>query len=531
MKSLLFLLFCSMKNSLRETVRKPARIVLYLFLILIIGMSIAGNAFIQRVPANFKDIHLLGGMFFALSMMFLLSAISRAFKSGGSLFQMSDVNLLFVSPVAPQKILIYGVIQVFKAALAAGLFILFQSVTLGQAFGTGFLSLLLIIGILALCICLSEVIAIVVYSVTNGKPARKRTAKAVIAFVFLPLVITAVTAFVREGDPMAALLFICKSPAFQLIPAPGWCAAAITALLKGNFFTGGFFLALTVAAITGLLILLFRLKSDYYEDVLVATESAFEKKRAIAEGRLGLASAAEQKTRVAKTGISGFGARALFSKHLRETFRESRFGFINTRTLIYTALAAAFAFIKRENPGNLLIFILQYFAWIQVFTIAMGPSLRELYTHYLYLMPEPPLKKLVWNSLTVVLKTGVDAVLIFGIAGTILRENPLIIAGVILAGTIFALMLTGLNIFGLRWTSVDLSAGVLVVIYLFAVIIVLIPGLIPAFAAAHIIPGSAGIIAALAIVSLWEIIISFLCFALSTGILDNCDMPVMKMPK
>jgi len=531
MNSLLFLLFCGMKNSLRETVRKPSRLILYLFLIFIIGLSLIGNILAPRDPAYFRDIHLLGGMFFALVMMFLISGLSRAFKSGGSLFQMSDVNLLFVSPAAPQKILIYGVIQAFKSALIAGLFILFQGVTLGRTFGTGFFSLLLIIGIFALCFCLSEIIAIIIYSVTNGSAARQWIAKAIIALVFLPLVAVAFMAFTIESDPITALLLICKSHAFQLIPVPGWGAAALTAFLDGRLLTGVIFLSLTAAAITGLLMLLFRLKSDYYEDVLVATESVFEKKRALAEGRLGAASAPEQKIRVVKTGLSGFGARTLFGKHLRETFRGSRLGFIDKRTVVYTAIAAVFALAKRDAPGNLLLIIFQYFAWIQIFTISMEPSLRELYTHYLYLMPETSLKKLVWNSVNVVLKTGVDAILIFGIAGVISRAHPLIIAGVIFTASMFALMLAGISIFSLRWTSVDISAGILVVLYLFTVIIALVPGLIPAFIVAHIIPGDVGIIAALSIVSLWEIIVSFLCFALSKSILDNCDMPVVKMPK
>jgi hypothetical protein len=418
-----------------------------------------------------------------------------------------------------------------KTGLIAGLFILFQSVTFGRMFGTGFSSLLLFVGIFALCFCLSEIITILIYSVTNGNPARRLIAKTAAAFVFLPLAITIFAAFIRESDPAAALLYACKSPAFKMIPVSGWGAAALTALLKGQWLTGGLFLALTATAFAGLLILLFRLKSDYYEDVLVSTESAFEKKRALAEGNLGHARAPERKIRIAKTGLSGFGARALFGKHLREIFRESRFGFIDKRTVIYTAAAAIFAFAKRDNPENSLLYILQIFAWFQIFSISMGPSTREFYTHYLYLLPEQSLTKLVWNNMTVVLKTGVEAILIFGIAGAILRENPLLIAGVILAGTMFTLLLVGINIFGLRWTATDISAGILMVIYFFTVIVVMTPGLIPAFAVAHFIQGNAGVIVALGIVSLWEIFVSFLCFALSRSILDRCDMPVVKMPK
>ena len=529
MNSLFYLLFCGVKNSLRETIRKPARLIMYLFLFFLIGMSLFANAITRRDYAEFADIHLLGGMFFTLATMLLIFGLIRAFKSGGSLFQMSDVNLLFVSPVAPQKILLYGVIQVIKSALLAGLFILFQSVTLGGMFGTGFLSLLLIIGIFALCFCLSEIVAILIYSVTNGNRVRRGIAKAAVAFVFLPLVVTIFMAFIRESELMAALLYVCKSPAFKMTPVSGWGAAALVALLKGHWLTGGLFLTLTAGAIAGLLVVLFRLKSDYYEDVLVATESLFEKRRAIAEGNIGLATATEKKIRIVKTGLSGYGARALFGKQLRETLRGSRFGFINTRTFIYTAAAAFFAFLKRDAPENNLLIILQIFAWLQVFTIGMEPSLREFLTHYIYLIPEPPFKKLIWNSLSFVPKTCIDATLIFGIAGAVLRENPLVVSAAIITCAMFTLMLIALNIFSLRWTSTDLSAGILFTIYVFSVMIVIMPGLIPAFIIAAVVKGKAGIIAALGILSLWEMFVSFLCFAFSKSILDDCDMPVVKI--
>jgi len=165
---------------------------------------------------------------------------------------------------------------------------------------------------------------------------------------------------------------------------------------------------------------------------------------------------------------------------------------------------------------------------LQAITVAMSPSLRELHTHCIYLIPEPPLAKLVWNSLPFVLKSCVESILVLGIAGIILRENPLIIAGAILASAMFALMLAGIIIFGLRWASVNLSAGVLTFLNMMIAIIALLPGLIPAFIAAIVIKGNAGIAAALAIVSLWEIFAAFVCFALSKGILDNCDMPTAK---
>jgi hypothetical protein len=40
-----------------------------------------------------------------------------------------------------------------------------------------------------------------------------------------------------------------------------------------------------------------------------------------------------------------------------------------------------------------------------------------------------------------------------------------------------------------------------------------------------------GILLALGIMCLWELIVSLVCFALSRGVLDRCDMPTLSVGK
>ena len=532
MNGLFYLFWRSSVNFLKETLHKPARLIPYVVLIVffcgILLVSILGS---EVNPRNSPDVRIIGGLFFAFMLQYLGLCLGRAFGSGSSLFLMSDVNLLFVSPVPPQKILLYGVIKFFKNTILSSVFILFQGMIFKTMFGISFPALLLIVGIYVLCSFLLELLAMLLYGATSGNQKRQRVVKVLIAIAFLPLVITIGVEISRMKSFMAALPNIFDSLSYQAFPILGWGAAAMVEFIGGNHSTGWLFLALILIATAWLFIMLLKLKTNYYENVLAAAESAFERKQALAEGNINAIQSPARKIQVSTIGLSGFGARALFGKHMRETFRKSRFGFFDLQTLFFVTGTIIFAFVKRNDPDNQIFTILQILCVLQLFTIGLGPGLRELLLHYIYLLPASSFSKIVWNNLSIVIKSCLDAVLIFGLAGMILHENPLVIIGAILAYTLFALLLIGVNVLSLRWTDVNISSGILFSLYIFAIAIVMMPGLVAAFVIDSNIGGIAGTVAALGMVCFWETLIALICFALSKGILDNCDMPVVKMTK
>lgn len=82
-----------------------------------------------------------------------------------------------------------------------------------------------------------------------------------------------------------------------------------------------------------------------------------------------------------------------------------------------------------------------------------------------------------------------------------------------------------------RLTGADTSAVMILMLYMFAIIIAMLPGIIPALIVGFLIGGSSGTVFGLLIVTLWEIIAAAVCFYLSKGILHNCDMPAYRMVK
>lgn len=191
--------------------------------------------------------------------------------------------------------------------------------------------------------------------------------------------------------------------------------------------------------------------------------------------------------------------------------------------------AALFSVFLRGEDGRTLI-LLQILMWVQIFLIGTGRGLKELYMHYLYLIPESSFRKIVWSNLEIVFKVLVESVAVFGIAGLIMQEPFILVAAAALVYTLFSFLLLGINYLFLRWTGADVSAGLLLFIYIIAVIVIMLPGLIAAIVLGSMIEGT-GELVGLGVLALWELLAALGCFALSKGVLHHSDMPVLRTGK
>ena len=124
MNSLVFLLTRSMKNSLLETLRKPAKLTNWLILVIVLGGILAISIFVPREQKDLTDLIWLQGGLFVILVMFFAGAVKKGLSTGATLFDMSDVNLMFVSPLAPRTILVYGIVRMAKIASFVSFFIL-----------------------------------------------------------------------------------------------------------------------------------------------------------------------------------------------------------------------------------------------------------------------------------------------------------------------------------------------------------------------------------------------------------------------
>jgi hypothetical protein len=435
---------------------------------------------------------------------------------------MNDVNLIFVSPISARKILLYGIMRLVKASFLAGFFILFQANSLAN-FGIDYRGVLLIVLGFMLNMIVMAVASLLIYSKTNGNAQRQRIVKLVAALLFLPLAVYIAAQYFSGVNLISIAENVSASLYLRLIPASGWTTAGVSAFLAGDIFAGFCWFGLTLLFGVGLIAFSMQTNPDYYEDVLVATETAHEKKRAIAEGNISAANAMQKRVKVTRTGISGSGASALLGKHLRESFRQNRFGLLTLPSVSLIASSICLSMILKD-----FFIALQILMWVQMFLIGMGRGLIETYSHYIYLIPETSFKKIIWSNMEVMLKTVLEAVLIFGVSGILLASHPLYILVVVLIYVLFSFTLLGVNYLSIRFTSADLSQGMLIIIYTFAVIAIMLPGVIGAMVVVYMVGGDSGFFLGLVVIAAWELTAGLVCFALSKGVLDNCDMPVVR---
>ncbi|QIB69665.1 hypothetical protein Ami103574_10175 [Aminipila butyrica] len=529
MSSLFFLLIRNVKNNFLELLRKPAKLILWIFVIAMLGGMLVLSTFTRESGGNALDIFWLKGILFLLVMFFVVLAIQKGLSNGDVIFDMSDVNLLFVSPVSPRLILMYGIVRMAKMAFWAGFFILFQSNSLSSSFGIGFQSVLILLLGFILAVCLLQILSLLIYSLTNGKPGRKLLVKVISVLVFLPLIVYFGMQFLRTGKLILALHNTLLSPVASWTPVAGWASEGAISLISGQVGNGLLFFGLMVVA-GALLILYIALSNpDYYEDVLVATETAFEKKRVVSEGQINTEASSTRKVKVSKTGISGFGASTIFYKHLRESFRANRFGLWGLSSVFSVLGAALFALFLRGEGGG-LITLLQVLMWMQIFLIGTGRGLKELYMHYIYLIPDSSFRKIVWSNLEIMFKVLVESIFVFCIAGFIMKASFLLILTAIAVYTLFSFLLLGINYLSLRFTGADISAGLLIVIYMIAVIVIMLPGLVAAFVISFL-SGGGSVLLGCGALALWELFAGLVCFAFSKGVLHSSDMPVLKTGK
>jgi len=529
MSALIYIIRKSTKNRFKELLRKPGKLVLYLivlaFIIWFVASSIVGifnpaETDMETVPPVFW----LTGIIFAFIAFIVVTFLLSGFSGGNAIFEMNDVNLLFVSPINSRKILLYGIVRMAKTSFWLGFFILFQTAIFAN-FGVGYSGVLLTFAGYVLSVIVLTITSLVVYSVTNGKIVRKRVVKCFAAALFLPLAVFLAWQYVQTQDVSVALEAAINSPFLQYIPVAGWTACGVTAFFAGEMLTGFLFFGLNLLLGAGLTAYILLSNPDYYEDVLVATETAYEKQRAIAEGDINAATAttSTRKIKVTKTGISGNGASALFGKHIRESFRQSRFGFLTKASVIFIGGAAIVSLFFDD-----LLIIMQFMMFMQVFLIGTGKGLKETYSHYIYMIPESSFKKIIWSNMEIMFKTLIESVLIFGISGVIIGANPLLIIACIIAYTFFALLLVGVNYLSMRYTGADMSTGLLLTIYFLMIILFAAPGIVMAIVVGSIIGGDIGVLVGLLALAVWELAAGLGCFALSKGVLHDCDMITMK---
>lgn len=417
MRALSYLVLKRLKNWVLRLKRKPAFIILYGFVFLII----IGSLVVLMLSDNSKDIlnkadeRIIFLILAALTLLYLGLFTNAGLSTGSTLFTLPDVGLLFVAPISSKKILLYGLLTSIGKSLLGSVFILYQVTNLKLHFKYGFAEIFGLFLIFAIMTLFTQLLSIAVYIFSNQRPNRKRLVR-IILYAFLGGIALTILLIQRQDNVnlFEAAMRVIDSKWFGYIPAAGWSVMFFKGIAGG--LLAPVLVSLGCFLVSGILVvvLLTFNDADYYEDVLVSTELNYAKMQAVKGDRnAAVRGNLKVKVRNEKFGyIKGTGAVALANRHLLEMKRSSRFMFLSTYTLVAAVACAIAGYYIKGNTvaGNILLAIAIY---IQYFFIVMGKLKQELDKHYIYMIPDISFKKVLWGSFTSLVKPVVDGIIMF----------------------------------------------------------------------------------------------------------------------
>lgn len=529
MEALGYLTVTAIKNALVELKTKPLLTAFYLLLIFAVLMSATMTA---RLPEGSMSTLLpypretLGAATFGLVLFFAISTALKGLDTGGSFFTMSDVNFLFVSPLNPAHILLYGMIRQAGTALLGGVAILAQIVNLQNFFGVGWSAAFSLFIGYALSMVAAQGLAVLLYSFSHGSPRRKLLSQAAGALLLLPLVVLGGAAIIEQGP--WGILGVLNSAYAHFIPIAGWTAGGLSAILEGRLLLGVGLYSLNLVLFVGTVVVLGRHGRQYYEDVLVATETSYEAREARQSGDS--SDPARRRGGGIKgrgSGVQGWGASAIMGRQLRQSMRTNRFVVLDTYsfTILFIAVGMTFINMRSITPMEAFMFSFVAVLYMQMgFMMVTGP-IRELTHHYIFLIPDTPMNKLIYNNAAAALKAFAESAMIYTAVGIMLKLSPFAVAAAILANTAFCIMLLAINVWGLRFFGTTINRGFLMMAYLLIAVLSLLPGVIgimmltvynPSWTVTLFVPGL--------LLAVYELVAALIYAYLSRGLLHNTDM-------
>lgn len=486
MNALTYLVRRQVRNFFRGLIRHPSKLVIYLLAVAFFVLMIMIPQKTPQAVSSYSDLRLLESIFFGWLLLISAPLLFSSLKSGTTMFSMSDVDLLFVSPIPPKKILFYGLMKQTAATLFGFVFFLFYSGTIMRNFRVGASGIVWMLLASALLVLVIQVTSLLLYSFSNGSAKRKSAVRAVLFACFGALALATVSISVRSGNSVEGLYAAVDSPWVHAFPFVGWLDGAVFAVIRGDMGAAVFWAALTAAGFALVVVILLRSDADYYEDVLQTTETLYEAKQAAQENRPAAVNrSGSGKVRVGDTGIGkGWGANAFFYKHLCEARRHSRLVFLGRSSFVMLAvnLVLVFAVMRPSHSGaptstHMMMTLLGADVYILFLTNAVGDWTRELSKPYIYLVPADPFRKLMWASLTTALKPVANGALFFAADTIFTGASAFAGLGCFLAYSSVGLLFLAGNILSQRVFGGLAKRGVVVFLYLFILTLLMAPGI------------------------------------------------------
>ena len=368
----------------------------------------------------------------AISAIFLLVLATNILNSQNSskIFLPADVPMLFSSPMKPQSVLMFRLLCTLGTSLLVSLFMLFQIPNLTINAGLTMWGAVSCIIVYALILVFSTLVQVIFYTITSKFKTGTGNIKTFLAVVYgaIALGFAAFTA-ISKLDVVDGLFSYFASPKTHWVPFWGWLRGISYYACIGDVAMSLVFLGLFIVACAVLVLIIWKLKADFYEDAMFAAEHKAEIMESMQRASKG-GVATREKERKGTIDREGFhygsGANVFLYKAVFNRFRFAKLKIFSTTMIIYTIIAGVAAWFSREYTGGDPFFIPAAILGAMAFYRTLGDPIREdTSKDFFVLIPESHHKKLLYSILGCLAVTSIDLVLPMAVAAVILKTSPL----------------------------------------------------------------------------------------------------------
>lgn len=489
MSALLYMVTRRVKNNIVNLRREPSKLILVLVFVGLLFLSVMTPGK-EEMPELLRSINELHAIILAVYTLFFALTAYNGFGSGSSMYSMADVMMLFPSPLKPRTILGYGLVRQLGLAALVCFFMIYQYSWINTLYGITPAGLAEIILCFVLVIFAGQLTAMLIYSQTSGDDRKKRVFKSVFfAVILLAVAAAGIYAYTSGGNLFDGTVELLSGKAAKFFPVSGWMSGTAAALMSGDVITALLWALPVIALLAVMVWRIGKTDTEYYEDVLAATEVAQSAITARKENG-GMNVYVKKNVKVGKTGIgAGEGASAIYHK-LKVESRRGRFFIVDTMSFIFIIITIVFVIIMKagfasdpemaadsaEAAQIAMISGLAMSVYMQMFSTAMGIFAKELTLPYIYMIPEPPFKKLL-NCIRVSLPGFLaEGVLLWVPLMFIVGLRPADVIVCIVLRVLFGIFFVSTNIFADRFFG-GLPKALLTAIYFILSIVTLIPAI------------------------------------------------------
>ncbi|KAA8501220.1 hypothetical protein FNY66_08915 [Mediterraneibacter catenae] len=415
MKALIYLTKRSFINNLKRAVRKPSTLIAMIFGI-VYGIFVVFGLGTLVVSVHIDSANGLLAILAVWSIYSVLGNFMMYSSRKGIIFRPGHAHFVFTAPLNPKLVLISSAWMNYVLSLVIWLVVGIAAFTV---FGIQPLRALLIV-FMGCVLELALEVAVMVFLYTNDNIPEKlmKGIRMAIKVFLIAFALGIVLYFRTNGLTLESAWNLLDLPALQIIPVIGWQIAVYRLILLGPTVLNIVCSILYLAVVAVSVIAAVRMKCDggYYEDAAKFADDYADIKNRQKNGEMVFSLSGKKRSfRRVREKISGRGAQAIFHRQLLE-YKKERFFFFDKFTLVAIVIAFVFSYGLSDaavESGAGQLFLLGVVAYVSlVMSGYLGKWENELKNPYLFLVPDTPLRKMWYATLTEHIKAFINACII-----------------------------------------------------------------------------------------------------------------------